>query len=53
MFMYFRLKMVVRPKQVADKVIKIVKRNYWKSVALDGKHWNWWKNLVVKKKGRN
>jgi hypothetical protein len=38
--MYFRLKMVVRPKHVADNLNKIV-NNYWNRVALDGNPWTW------------
>jgi hypothetical protein len=36
----FRLKMVVRPKYVADNLNKIV-NNYWNRVALDGNRWTW------------
>jgi hypothetical protein len=37
---YFHLKMVVRPKHVADNFSKIVS-NYWNSVALNGNPWTW------------
>jgi hypothetical protein len=37
---YFHLKMVVRPKHVADNLNKIV-NSYWNRVALDGKTWTW------------
>jgi hypothetical protein len=37
---YFHLKMVVRPKQAADNLNKIV-NNYWNRVALDGNPWTW------------
>jgi hypothetical protein len=35
---YFNLKMVIRPKHVADNLNKIV-NNYWNRVALDGNPW--------------
>jgi hypothetical protein len=37
---YFRVKMVVRPKHVADNLNKIV-NNYRNRVALDGNPWTW------------
>jgi hypothetical protein len=41
---YFRLKMVVRPKHVANNLNKIVK-NYWNRVPLDGNPSTWSKSL--------
>jgi hypothetical protein len=35
---YFRFKMAVRQKHVADNLNKIV-NNYWNRVALDGNPW--------------
>jgi hypothetical protein len=34
------MKMVVRPKHVADNLNKIIK-DYWNRVALDGNPWTW------------
>jgi hypothetical protein len=42
---YFHLKVVVRPKHVADNLNKIV-NNYWNRVALDGNPWTWSIELV-------
>jgi hypothetical protein len=39
-YIYFRVKMAVRPKHVADNLNKIV-NNYSNSVALDGNPWTW------------
>jgi hypothetical protein len=40
MYIYFHLKMVLRPKHVVDNLNKIVK-NYWNRVALDGNPSMW------------
>jgi hypothetical protein len=37
---YFHMKMVVRPKHVADNLNNIV-NNYWNRVTLDGNLWTW------------
>jgi hypothetical protein len=41
---YDHLKMVLRPKHVADNLNKIV-NNYWYRVALDRNPWTWSKTL--------
>jgi hypothetical protein len=51
---YFHLKMVVRPKHIADSLNKIV-NNYWNRVALDGNPCTWYntRNRMLTPKFKN